>query len=562
MKKSLLAASSLLLVGVAAPSLAGCSSYEALDTDIAGEVSVMLWSGDGSYVEDIGSKTYTAAELTGQNQATVYAVAKAFKEVYPNVKVNVYAKSAGPNDGGVSWDQEMENFKNEHGTYPSMWASTNLVQDVKKGIVADLTQFKDDPLYKSFNPSVMQLMNYYGLQAGLPQFLQPWGIYVNKALAENNNIDVPDPDWDIDEYTDFITSADKETFWGDMDVPTSIIFTGVTTLAQQLSEKAAPKSGLFGGMFGSDGDFVDFNSDEVRALIPYISEWSDVAVWPQNDIGAMNMDIMNANWWWGHKMFMENALLTNSGDPWMMGDGANPTPGHWGAIHSEDWDIYPRPSTDYQDNTVGIVLDPFAVYNACLVDDDAECTEEEDTQLQLNYTFASFWTADTRSWEARAAQEFNDGGTLEAPLYKSAMNDSFPFVTGEAFEEQMGIWYRPAIHQRFADPVKMPGFQEVLRIWEAGQFWDISDKAYPWTATIDGVAENNLYEWQNLYNPAVLTGNPEATAPRRTDPDFTSTALSKLEEFNATMNNRFEISVAELQDALIEFYGFAESDFN
>lgn len=556
MKKSLLAASSLLLVSVAAPSLAGCSSYEALDTTITGEVSVMLWSGDGTYVEDIGSKTLTPEQLTGQNQATVYAVAKAFKSVYPNVKVNVYAKSAGPNDGGVSWDQEMENFKNEHGTYPSLWASTNLVADVKKGIVADLTQFKDDPLYKTFNPSVMQLMNYYGMQAGLPQFLQPWGIYINKALAENNNIDVPDPDWNIDEYTDFITSADGETFWGDMDVPTSIIFTGTKTLAQQLSKKAAPSTGLFGGMFGGSGDFLDLNSAEVRALVPYISEWSEAAVWPQNDLGNVSVDILNANWWWSHKMFMENALLTNSGDPWMMGDGANPTPGHWGAIHSDDWDIYPRPSTPYQPNTVGVVLDPFAVYNACLVDGNQECSEAESTQLQLNYTFASFWTADTRAWQARADQMFKDGDVL-----KSAMNDSFPFVTGQAFKDQMGIWYRPAIHQRFADPVKMPGFQEVLRIWEKGQFWDISDKAYPWTATINGVAENNLHEWSNMWDPKVLTGQADATAPRRTDPDYTSTVLSKLSEFNTKINNRFNVSVKELQDALVEFYGFKESDF-
>ncbi len=535
----------LLLALAVTLTIAGCQDkYEALDTGIEGDVTVMLWSGDGSYIEDIGNKTLAPEDLAGQNQATIYAVAKAFNEVYPNVKINVYAKAAGPNDGGVSWDQERENFKTNYGHYPDIWASTNLVDDVTKGLVADLSQFSNDPLYQSFNPGVMQMMNYFGVQAGLPQFLQPWGVFVNKELAEQNNIDVPDPDWTIEEYTDFVNSADMTNFWGAMDTPFSFIFTGTTTLAAQLSS------------YDGSGDHINLNSNEVRALIPYISEWADSSIWGLQAQGLVPGEVMDANWWWGFKFFIENKILTLDGDPWMMGDAANPTEGHWGAAKSNDWDIYPRPSTAYQENTVGVVLDPLAVYNFAMLDGNPEYTEDEQLQAKIAYTFAAFWIGDTRAWEARAAQEFLDGETL-----KSAMNDSFPLVTGDAFDEQMDIWYSTPIHARFEDPAVMPGFHEILRLWEEGQIWDVSDKAYPWTYDDNGTVRPILNEWQNIWNPAVITGNPEATSPLRSDAGWTDLVLSKLGDWNTAMNERFLLSEAALREGLKEFYGLTDADF-
>jgi len=535
----------LLLVIAVAVTIVGCKDkYEALDTDVTGEVSIMLWSGDGQFYEDIGNKTYAPEELTGQNQATVYAVAKAFNEIYPNVKVNVYAKQDGPNDGGVSWTQERENFKTNYGHYPSIWASTDLVGDTTAGLVADLSIFANDPLYKSFNPAIMQMMNYYGVQAGLPQFLQPWGVFVNKELADQNNIDVPDPDWTIEEYTDFVESADMTNFWGAMDTPFSFIFTGTTTLAQQLST------------YPGTGDHVNLNSNEVKALIPYIAEWADSSIWGLQAAGQVPQQVMDDNWWWGFKFFIENKILTLDGDPWMMGDAANPTEGHWGAAKSNDWDIYPRPSTPYQPNTVGVVLDPLSVYNYAMEDGNPEMTEDEALKLKVAYTFASFWIGDTRAWEARAAQEFMDGEAL-----KSAMNDSLPLVTGDAFDEQMEIWYSTPIHARFKNATLMPGWQKVLEIWEAGQVWDVSDKAYPWNYDNEGVSTPILYEWQNIYNPAVVTGDPTATSPMRHEAGWTAAVLAKLAQWNTDINARYVTVEADLRAGLKEFYGKTDADF-
>ena len=534
MKKILLVLVALAFIG---STLTGCSSYKALDKKIAGEITIMLWSGDGVYAEDIGHKNLTPADLKGQNNAAVYAVAKAFNEVYPNVKVNVYAKSAGPNDGGVSWTQELENFKAEHGKYPDVYASTDLPGDVARGFVADLSVFKDDPLYKSFNKSVMAMMNYYGFQAGIPQFLQPWGVYINKALAEENNLDIPDPDWTLDEYTDFVNSADGVNFWGSMDVEMDFIRTGVKTFEQQMLN------------YKGTGDFVNVASDEVKALLDYVPDWASSAIWPQNDLGKVPVEVMDANWWWSHKFFLENKLLTNAGDPWMMGDCANPTVGHWGACKSTDWDIYPRPSTPYQKNTVGVVLDPMAIYNQCMNDGTVACSTDEKAQIKLAYTFASFFAGDTSAWQARADQTFMDG---EAE--KTSLNDSLPLVTGKAFDDQMAIWYSSPTHTRFKDAAVMPGWHEVLKIWKAGQFWAISDKATVWTYNYEGASRPILYEWLNAYQADIA-------GAVRTDANWPNEVKSRLADWNTQFNARYQESSKNLVKGLKDFYGFKDADF-
>jgi len=187
--------------------------YKSLDPNTSGTIDIMVWSGDSVYYEDIGKKTWEASEITTQNVAAIYAMAKEFNKMYPNVKINLWAKTDDPNGNDTTWAQEMENFRAEHGKYPDIYASNDLIGDTSKGLVADLSVFADDVLYQSFNKAVMATMSYYGFQAALPQFIQPWGVYVNKELAETNNIEVPSPQWTIDEYTELPARTPSARRW-------------------------------------------------------------------------------------------------------------------------------------------------------------------------------------------------------------------------------------------------------------------------------------------------------------------------------------------------------------
>lgn len=514
--------------------------YKTLDPNTEGSIDIMVWSGDSTYYEDIGAKEWAPEDMTSQNVAAVHALAKQFKQLYPKVKVNLWAKTDDPHGNGTSWYQEMENFKAQHGKHPDIYASTDLAGDVSLGLVADLTPFKDDPLYQSFNPSIMALMNYYGFQAGLPQFLQPWGVYVNKELAENNNIDVPEPDWTIDDYTAFVNSADNKTFWGAMDTPLSFIATGTTAINYRLNK------------YDGEGDYVDLASDEVAKTLAYVPEWAKSSVWAQFGLGNVPQEIMDDGWWWGFRFFCRNYILTLDGDPWMIGaaSGGKNEDGTWkvNAVESGDWDIYPRPATEFRGNTMGIVIDPMAIHNYAMDDNDPAWSEEEINKLKLAYAFGSFWCGATEGMKARAEMIYSDNG---AP--RSALNDSLPLVTGPAFDEQMAIWGSTKEHARYLDKDLMPGFQYVLELWEKGEMWDISDKTYLYHIIEDGTRVNNLREW-------LSATNAEALGVGTTDANWLDTVKAKLGDWNETINARFVKAEGKLKEGLMKYYGLTEEE--
>lgn len=516
------------------------STGTGLATDVEGDISIMLWAGDSKYYENIGQQDLTKDDLTSQNVAAVYAVAKKFNETYPNIKINLWAKTGDPNQVNTpTWDQEIENFKSQYGKYADIWASTDVVNDIKKGIVADLSVFEDDATYKSFNPTLMNYMNYYGFQAGLPSYSIPWGIWINKSLAEENNIEVPDVDWDIDDYTDFATSGDGESFWGSMNVPTSLIETGTKDINARIANYD-----------GSD-QYVDITTDAVQDLLSYIPDWASDSINAQAGLGNIPAEIVSESASYDWNYFCNNRLLTLDSCPWQLTNAADPNAiGGIGTVQAADWDIYPRPATDYADNTVGVVVDPICLHNYGEDDGNSEWSEEEKQKLLITYTFAAYWTASTEAKQAIADQEFKKGTT-----YTSAMNDSFPVVVGDAYDEQMDIWYSIPAHERYADEEKMPGFQKVVEIFkDSEQTWDYSDKCFPCTITEDGESKSCMYEWKNMWD-----GN--VAGSYQTEPDWLNNVKSRLSGWNELINERFAQAQTQLQDALKQYYGFEDADF-
>lgn len=517
--------------------------YLTLDPNVSGELDIMVWSGDSEYHEDIGHQEWSAEDITSQNVAAVYALAKAFNKIYPNVKINIYAKADDPDSNDTPWAQELENFKAEHGKYPDIYASDDLITDVSRGMVADLSIYSDDPLYQSFNAGIMDTMNYYGIQAGLPQFVEPWGVYVNRELAEDNNIDVPDPDWDIDDFTDFITSADNESFWGTIDLAQllSFINTGTTTICSSLSD------------YDGSGKHISLDNDEVKSLLEYVPQWAESEIWTLYGAGQIDQGIIDNGWWWGYRFFCVNYVLAYAGDPWMLNTAAlaQNDDGTWpvNAVESNDWDIYPRPATDYMGNTVGLCVDPMAIHNFAMDDGDPNWSDAEKAQMDLAYAFGSFWCGSTEAMQARADQMYANNGTLI-----SSLNDSFPLVTGDAFYEQMEIWYSVDIHARYGDAELMPGFQEVVRLWEEGKIWDVSDKTYPYYVYEDGTEVRCMVEWLTAYDAGTAGVGV-------TDASWVDTVKANLADWENKANARFDQAEENLRSGLIKYYGFTAADF-
>jgi hypothetical protein len=181
--------------------------------------------------------------------------------------------------------------------------------------------------------------------------------------------------------------------------------------------------------------------------------------------------------------------------------------------------------------------------------DAGQLTEEEaDMKLKMAWEFAKFFSGDTRAWRAAAEQMFsdvNDDGTV---VFKTSLNDSLPLVVGRAFHEQMEIWYSTETHARYKDNPNMPGWKAVLELWEAGQVWDYSDKAYPRFYEYDGSSREILFEWHNSWNPDVNGG------VRRTDANWLDTIKARMPDWNREFNERFERVFNETDDAIARFY--------
>lgn len=510
-----------------------------LDKNAKGEISIMVWSGDGEYYEDIGnpkskagSKLSNTNNVKASNVAQIYAVATKFHEVYPNIKINLWSKIGDPDQHNTaSWEQEMESFKAKYGKYPDIWASTDVTNDIKKALVADLSVYKDDETYKKYNPSLMENINYYGFQGGLPSYTIPGGIWVNKALSEDHNINVPDPDWDIDEFTRFISKADETSFWGAKGTPIEILEIGTNSINKKIVEE----------------NKVELDSEEVKDLLSYMPKWAAKSIDVADGAGKLTKDIVLESNSYSWNYFTNNRTLVNFEDPWYLTAGADEEAKDSSAyIKSSDWDVYPYPSTKYNDNTIKVIMDPICIHNYAVDDDNPEWSKEEELKRDISYTFATFWTASTVAKKAIYDQKWVENGQQ-----KSAANDSFPVVTGKDGEEQLKLWNDLPAHQVYKDK---EGFQEVLKIWNEGRYWDVIDKC--WTSTIkeNGETKDTLFEWLNC-------GQETVAGAWFTDKDWSNNVKARLSGWNESINKRIGIADTQLKDALKEYYGLKEEDF-
>lgn len=510
-----------------------------LDKNVEGDISIMTWAGDSKDYKDIGHMDLDKDKLSSLNVAALYAVAKEFNKVYPNIKINVWAKTGDPDQPNTpSWDQEIESFKTKNGKYPDIWGSTNVVKDIKKGIVADLSVYKDDDTYKAYNETLMNYTNYYGFQAALPSYSQPHGVWINKSLAKSHNIEVPDPDWDIKDYTTLATQTDGKTYWGSVSIPLSFINTGVKTINAQISNH---KEGE---------DYVDLTTPSVQKLLAYIPRWVKASIYAQQGLDKVPLEITKESKGYTWNYFCNNRVLTLEEEPWKLAAAADPDATGEGKVSATDWDYYPRPATDDCDNTVGVEYDPICIHNYAADDGNQEWSDEEKQKLLISYTFATFWTSSTEAKQAIANQQYKENGT-----YKSALNDSFPVVSGDEYDKQMEIWYSIPAHQVYKDAESKPGFQKVVEIFKDGtKTWDYSNKSVPCTITEDGKEKACLYEWQNMWD-----GN--IAGSYQTEDSWLNDVKARLSTWNENANKRFVQAEKELQDALKKYYGFADSDF-
>ena len=502
------------------------ASETGLPWDITGELTIMGWSGDGVYYRDAGRSGIDPASVsgTGTVAAAFIATAEAFNQLFPNVIINVYAQEAGPYANDISWSQHRENFAMEHG-YADIFYIVDLAEEMSRGLVGDISIFSNTQSYRAFNPELMQHMNFNGRQLGLPETIIPWGVFVNKSLADANNIDIPDPDWTFEEYLSFINHSSPNEFYGAMGVYWDIINTGTNSIERQIQNR------------GPDDPFVTLNTQEVRDMLALTNRQLGHTIWPQYDRGNIAGEFMDENWWWGWRFFTQGSLLTLDGDPWMMLSGG--TEGSSNFVVASNWDVYPRPSTQHAPLHVSAFPDPMSVRNFAMDDGNPELNDEELLKLKLAYEFLAFHITDPRAWQARADYRFGEYG-------EPALNFTFPSTTGELFDEQMAIWFE--VHpDRFGDPNQMPGFHKVIELWQEGQLVFNIDRTFPIHHEFEGSRRQIMHEWNRKWAE-------DAVGADYSNPNWLDMVYARLPEWDALFDARWREVFVDIDNSLARFY--------
>jgi len=285
--------------------------------------------------------------------------------------------------------------------------------------------------------------------------------------------------------------------------------------------------------------FVNIDTEANRALTRDVARIVPHAMWNQRNAGNITDEFMDANGWWSWFFFTRGSTLTLNVNPYMMGYAA--IEGGNMEVHSPDWDIFPRPSTAYVDNHIGVVLDPMAIHNYAV--GAGEMTEEQMQQLRLAWEFVVFLTGSTRSWEVRSEQLWVEAGGAE----RTALNPSMSFVTGQAFYDQMEIWGRDPARTRFMDASLMPGWQRVMELWEEGAMWEVSDKAFPWTHEFEGGRRAIWHEWASRQTT-------DTTGAAEHEPQWVDLAISLMPEWDRVINERWQQAFDDLSEAIARFY--------
>jgi hypothetical protein len=282
--------------------------------------------------------------------------------------------------------------------------------------------------------------------------------------------------------------------------------------------------------------YVNFDTPEVRRLLHLQHRIGRYTVWSNYGNPAIAA-MLEPVWWWEQALFPNNQVLANNFGGWMYTEFADP--GHWMHMPGQ-WDMFPIPGSNEMGPSVSTVFDPVVIRNFAGQDN-------ADLQLDITYAFAAFMYGSLEGMRARnpAGIELQDEyGNL---FFQTATNSSWPVVRAPYFDQQMEIWYdhHPAIFR------EMAGFQNLLRLFREGQFWNRDARTFPQHYVQDGVIRNAFAEWYNREDESVA-GVPFS------DPAWPDRVIARLGEWTELTNARLELANQSIRDALTRHYGITD----
>lgn len=228
--------------------LIGCGTDSESETDTG--------SNNGSEVEDSGEEAAGLPEMTDEeitldfinwlNPEVYEAIADEFMEEYPNITVNVLSA------GQENYDDFLLNLASTGDLPDVYWYAGNVDVPIRNRWLADFTEYwENDP----DNENLLETLVNIGYVDGerkmvAPSGHFPFGIFLNEAIFEEQNVEMPSPDWT---YSEMIALIEQMT------IPEEGIYglyqlTDLATMAPIVNADAM-------GEFGWDGQSFDLTTE-------------------------------------------------------------------------------------------------------------------------------------------------------------------------------------------------------------------------------------------------------------------------------------------------------------
>ena len=497
----------------------GFQPLSTLRSDAEGTITV-LTGGNNEMFWDITAQPLIeiATEENWGSLLGIYSAARAFQELFPNIRFNVMAVEYFKNASYLPFSQGLLNSYAQWGIMPDMWETHDLVLHVLQGEVSDLARFSEEESFNVFNETLMDMMNYYGFQGGLPAWFTSWAILVNIELAEQLNIEVPPFNWNYDQYVNFISNADMVNVIGDVWTAGFFVELGARDVAWSATR------------YGH----VNFDTPEVRRLLDLHHRAARYTLWSNyTEPGVAEM--IEAAGWWDQLLFANNQMLADNFGGWRFGAHANP---YHSLYMPGRWDFFPMPGSNEMGPSLAYVFDPVVIRNFA-------GEPNADHQLDITYAFAAFMYGSLEGYMARQTPGIEVLDAYGTPVFQRNVLDTWPVVRQPYFDQQMEIWYgnqSPRIRE-------MPGFRNLQQLVLDGQIWSRCARTFPDTYVLDGQVRSAFAEWYRREDEEVI-GVPIS------DPAWPDRVKARLAEWTELTNERLILANESIRDALTRFYGF------
>lgn len=403
-----------------------------------------------------------------------------FTAKYPGIQVEIVQQN-GP------WPDILAAHKAD-GTFPDLFWNPDVSGFIVSDYVADISMFKDDVDYGKWNAALAKAANYGGFQAAMPNKYFTSGVYINKTLLEQNNVDMPKLTWSVADYTNI--AKDLAATGADL-----------RPLGWPLwNSNVCTPDGLARAI--RDGKDFDFGSAENIALQTARQEQ-----WKYSNDGLKGKDGKDYNFESGKVGMIDDMS-------WGIGAYALNVNDGKGLLF--DWDYYPLPSLNAGGKQYQLAISDFiSIANIAMQDGDRTVSDAEKAKLTAAYVLLKYLCINEDGYKAAVALGFNS-----LPVFKS-----------------------DAAVQTFKDYFKIgskPGYTKVFEIMNNADLMVVEpNKFVPGTSTA---------YWDKYYN--VLLGNDADGKPWLDNAGFIANLQQKAADANAQAKAAIADASAALVTAL------------